>query len=249
MSTETQKRTDKVFHYYKPFSVLLIMLLLSACRVVRGSGNVMTETRAVSDFDQVSLSAQGEIILRQGEQEALEIEAEDNIMAVIETQVRGNTLYISSKNNTAINPTKPVKFLLMMKDVSGFNISGSGSIDAEDVETERLTLEISGSGDVNIASLSAASLVVEISGSGNLELAGRATNQVIDISGSGDYQAADLVSEAVDVGISGSGEVTVWASQSLSADISGRGTVNYYGNPSVSQRISGTGELNSLGIR
>ena len=80
--------------------LVLIMFLLSACNAVRGSGDVVTETRAVSGFDQVSLSGQGELIVTQGDQESLEIEAEDNIIAVIETEVRGNTLYIGIKENT-----------------------------------------------------------------------------------------------------------------------------------------------------
>jgi hypothetical protein len=227
----------------------LVIVLLSACNVVRGSGNVETETREVRGFDQVSLSGQGEIILTQGEREALEIEAEDNIIEVIETEVRGDTLHIGTRNNTLLQPTEPVRFYLTMDQIDGLEVSGSGDITADSVDADHLTMEISGSGNMNIDSLIADSLEVDISGSGHVEAEGRVPDQEIEISGSGNYEAADLEGETVDVKVSGSGEATVWANEALNVDISGSGQVNYYGNPAVNQDISGSGELNSRGSR
>jgi hypothetical protein len=231
------------------FPLLLTLFVVSACRVVRGSGDVETESRSVNGFDQVSLNGQGKLILKQGEQEALEIEAEDNIIAVIETEVRANTLHIGTKANTTIRPTEPVRFYLTMIEIASLEISGSGNMVADNVTTDRLTLQINGSGDISIDSLSAASLIVDINGAGDVEVAGRATGQAIEISGSGNYRAADLESEAVDVGVNGAGETTVWASQTLDVEISGSGNVNYYGSPAASQDINGSGEVNSLGTR
>ena len=46
-------------------AIALIALLLSGCALagVRGSGDIVTETREVSDFDRVSLSGSGEVII------------------------------------------------------------------------------------------------------------------------------------------------------------------------------------------
>lgn len=249
MSTELLKRLLKVFFNKKTFYLVLLLLLLCACSVVRGSGNVITETRTVSDFDQVELNDQGEVILKLGEQESLVLEAEDNIIAVVETEVRGNTLYIGTKSNKIINPTKPVRYFLTMKEISALKIFGSGSITADKIMTDRLTLNINGSGDISIGSLSAESLEVDISGSGDVEVAGQTTSQTIKLSGSGNHQAADLETEVVDVEVNGSGGTTVWANQTLSVEINGSGSVNYYGSPTVSQSISGSGDLKDLGNR
>lgn len=249
MLTELQKRKLRIFFKRKPFSIMLILFLLSACNVIRGSGNVVTETRAVSGFDKVSLTGSMELFLTQGEQESLEIEGEDNIIAVIETEVRGDTLHIGVKENTTTNPTEPVRVYLTMTEIAGLEVTGASSIAAKSIVSDRLTLDVNGSGDANIETLSAASLKVDISGSGSVEVAGQATDQVIVIGGSGRYQAADLESETVDVEVNGAGEATVWASQTLNADISGSGSVAYYGTPTVSQNISGSGEVNGLGTR
>lgn len=231
------------------FSFGLIMLLMTACNVVRGSGDVISETRSVSGFDKVSLSGQGEIILTQGETESLEIEAEDNIVAVIETEVRGNTLHIGPRNNTQIRPTEPVRFYLSAEEITGLEVSGSGAITVDALETDSLSIEVSGSGDINIGNLSTDDLALDISGSGDVEIEGQASSQVIRISGSGKYEAADLESAEADVEVNGSGEANLWVTETLTIDISGSGTVNYYGSPIVSQDVSGSGEINGLGDR
>ena len=78
--------------------IVIFPLVLGACdtlRVIEGSGDVVTETRAVSGFDRVILGGIGELTLIQGEEESLEIEAEDNILPQITTEVRDGTLTIS----------------------------------------------------------------------------------------------------------------------------------------------------------
>ncbi len=228
---------------------VLIIFVLSACNIVRGSGNVTTEIRMVSSFDQVSLNGQGDLIITQGEQESLQIEAEDNLIPVIETEVRGNTLHIGTKNNTSINPTKPVKFFLTMKDISGLEISGSGDITSDSVTADDLLLDVNGLGNVMIDALSAESLEVDISGVGDVRVAGQVVRQVIQISGVGEYAGADLESETGMVKVSGSRNATVWVNQTLGVEIDGSGRVNYYGSPTVNQDISGAGEVNGLGAR
>ena len=82
----------------------LTALLLSACGidVVTGSGHLATETRSVSGFDQVELAIRGELIITQGDQESLEIEAEDNLLDYIETTTYGDTLVIGLKRDAII---------------------------------------------------------------------------------------------------------------------------------------------------
>ncbi len=233
-------------------SSLMVFLLVAcgACANIRGSGNVTTKARPVSNFDRVSLSGSAKLILSQGEEESLTVTADDNIMQYIETEVRGGTLHLglNSPRFSRISPGQPIRFTLIMKDIAGLDISGSGSVEAGSIDTDQLKVEVSGSGDVGLDSLTAEKLKVDISGSGKVNLAGgsEATKQIVDISGSGQYHAGKLRSQTVEVTISGSGEATVWATDSLEAQISGDGSVAYYGHPSVNSSSSGSGHLKSL---
>jgi hypothetical protein len=230
---------------------LALALFSTSCTytLVRGSGNVTSETRAVSGFSAVALSGTGDLIITQGNQEGLTIEAEDNILPYIETEVRGSTLYIGYKNNVGVSPTRPVKFALQVKDLNSASISGSGSIATNQFKTDHLDVAISGSGNADLQNLELNRLKVSLSGSGNIDAAGKTSSQEIFISGSGKYRGGDLHSSQASVTVSGSGNLTVWADESLDAHISGSGTVSYYGQPRISQSISGSGKFNSLGAK
>jgi hypothetical protein len=237
------------------FIVVVSVMVLSilACQVggltgVRGSGNIVEEDRAVSGFTGVALAGIGELTIEVGERESLRIEAEDNLMQYFETEVRNGVLEIGVQDGVNLNPRRPVRFYLTVKELDTIVLSGSGDIKAPDLEAERFSVTISGSGDVEMGDLSADMLNVTISGSGNLDIfGGQIEEQDITISGSGEYQAGDLSSESVEITISGSGNATVWATDSLDVRISGSGSVNYYGNPRTTFSASGSGKLKSLG--
>jgi hypothetical protein len=233
-------------------SIVLIALGLNACSglIIRGSGNMTSETRPVSDFSQVALLGVGEVIVTQGDQESLTIEAEDNLMPYIEARVENGTLNIGFESHLGRSywPTKTLKFYVTLKSVEGLSVSGSGNIQADSLTANDLTLAISGSGDINIGMLEATSLKTFISGSGRCTLAGRADEQAITISGSGKFEAADLESQQVSIKVSGSGKTRVWATDNLTIGVSGSGEVEYYGAPEISENISGSGKIVSLGL-
>src|SRR5215218_10670529 len=109
--------------------LLLLALLVGGCdTALRGSGNVKTESRNVSGFQQVELDGQGTLTITQGDNEALTVEAEDNILPRIKTTVANNRLTISFDRQglTAIEPTRPINYALTLKDLSALDLSGSG---------------------------------------------------------------------------------------------------------------------------
>ena len=216
-------------------------------RTIRGSGNLLTESRSVKDFDRVNLHGCGQVVITQGGDESLVVETDDNIMPHVRTVVKDRTLDLDfDPKHKNVSPTR-LQFTLNVKDLVGLKISGSGDMMAASLDTDRLDVRVSGSGNVGIDSLTAKNTRVRISGSGNAELAGEVTGQNVGISGSGKYVAQDLHSETVKAKISGSGSATVWVTESLNARISGSGVMNYYGKPKVRSKISGSGGIKSQG--
>lgn len=232
------------------FAIALIALLLSGCTLtgVRGSGNIVTESRLVSDFDRVSLSGSGHVVITQGAEEGLSVEADDNLMQYVRTKVSARTLELGLRfPGTIVTPSQPIRYNISVKDLVGLEVSGSGDIDVASIETERLEVKVSGSGDIRTYSLTAEALNVDISGSGDVVLAGEAPEQDIKISGSGNLDAGDLRGEQVVLTINGSGDATVWATESLAGRLSGSGSVSYYGSPTMDVSTFGSGKINRLG--
>jgi hypothetical protein len=230
--------------------LIAIVLLLSACnfRLVIGSGRRVIESREISDFDRVSLTGLGQVVLIPGDGPSLTIETDRNVMPHVISEVRGGMLILGTKGGTAIRPTR-LRYILEVKDLEGLVISGLGDIRAESFYAGQLDIRVSGAGDVRIDDLVATRVAVEITGSGNVELAGEVTDQSITISGSGHYRGEDLFSETASVTISGSGDATVWVEEFLKADLTDRGSTYYYGDPSLDISRLDSGRIIHRGTR
>lgn len=207
---------------------------------------IAKETRSVQDFDEVVVEGHGELVLTQGDGATLEIEADAELLPKIKSEVKDGRLVLGMQHwwDHLLPPWGPVTYRLTMKTIRGVSISGSGTVTAGDIQTDRCRLALSGSGKATLARLAAESAEFHISGSGRIEVAaGEVGRQAITISGSGHLDASGLACAAADLHISGSGNVALQASQTLDVHISGSGDVRYRGQPAVSQHVSGSGRI------
>ncbi len=227
-------------------AIFILVMSASGCTGT-GSGNVIKEPRNVSGFKEISLSGDMNLFIKQGSTESLVIEAEDNVVSNIKTEVSDDVLTINYGGFFASPiPTKPVNIYITVKDLNAVDISGNGKAEATNINTNNLNIAINGAGNANLNNITADKLEISISGSGNVKASGKVVDQNINISGSGEYLAETLESNSAGVVINGSGEATVYAIEQLDIEIKGSGKVSYMGNPTVKQNISGSGEVNKL---
>lgn len=232
---------------YIVLALLVLVIVLTACNgSIRGSGNVVTEEREVSGYTSVVLNGVGNVEIIQGETESVVVEAEDNIMPLIKTEVQNETLILSQEENRSINPTRSIKYTVNIIEVNGLSSLGSGDLGAVTLETNSLNLDLSGSGGISVTSLDADSLTVSITSSGLIGVSGQVNDQQLDLSGSGEYRASELASKIANISVSGSGKAIVAVDDTLDAAISGSGIVSYYGDPVVTSSVSGSGAIVQL---
>ncbi len=198
-------------------------VLLASCSYTAGSGTVRTESRDVHGFSSVQLAGTGEATILQTGSESLTIEAEENLLPLLTSDVSGGVLTLGTKPGASINPTRPITYRVSMKDLSGLSLSGSATASAAQART--------------------GSLLVQISGSGTITADGTADAQEVKITGSGEYRGAKLASRTATVQISGSGNADIAVSDLLDVQVSGSGTLRYSGNPQVTQSVAGSGKI------
>ena len=213
--------------------------------VVRGSGDIESEEREVSGFDEIQFTGVGNLIIEQGDEETLTVEADDNIIGLIETEVKGDVLRIGFKRGVNVIPTGKIKFYLTVKELSRVDLSGLGEINCDEFETDDIEFHISGAGEIDFE-LVAESIETKVSGLGDINLSGEVDSHRIKISGSGKYNAEELKSKDCEIEISGLGSATVNVSGDLDIELNGVGNVYYKGDPQISQHISGLGRIKSL---
>ena len=229
--------------------VCLLAVSIVSCKfpfgLVRGSGDIETETVEVSGFKEVVLSGVGNLIIEQGDEESLIIEADDNILSLIEVKVSGDKLTIGMKKNYNFIPTSKIKFYLTVIDLDAITVNGAGDIDSKEFETDELEFGISGAGDIDF-NINADRIEIRSSGAGSITLTGKVDSQEILIDGVGKYDAEELESKECEITISGAGTATVNASELLKITISGAGNVYYLGEPKIDQDVSGVGRIRQL---
>jgi hypothetical protein len=233
----------------KIISVLLAgisVLFFTSCEKVVGEGPVVTQTRNVSNFTRISVSIPGKVNYKIDPVYKVEVQAQQNILDILQTNMEGQELVIKIRDNKRVKEHEDIIVTISAPVATFVNLSGSAEFNLTGMLTGAdLGLKISGSGSINVQHAALANkLSGTISGSGNINvLSGTAKNEDLRISGSGSIELRNVVAEKADIEISGSGDMRVNLTQNLKARISGSGSVYYRGNPAIDTHISGSGTV------
>ena len=241
--------------------LMLVFALLCAAAwppgmaaAARSAGDVLTaEAPPVGPFDRVAISGLAEVVLMQGDREAVVIEAEPKSQTRIRVRSSEGRLSIDAGEHRpwwsvfGVGTGRPPTITIHFRTLETLTVSGAVKVEAGAIHSPALRISASGATSIDIAALKTDSLRFSGSGAVKAQIAGDATGQKVSISGAGRFQAPELRSESAEISVSGAGRVVVNASKTLAASISGAGSIDYYGDPKVSQRISGAGKINRRG--
>lgn len=230
--------------------VLSLLLFATSCKKkITGEGSSITQSRTVSDFTKVSLAIPGILYVTQEPGYKLTIDAQQNILDIIETPVAGGELRIKFDNDKRVGSHDKIIVRVSAPLFNGLNISGSGDISSHNsLQTASLRLGLSGSGSIILAGADVTGrLEAFISGSGNIQVnSGLAETGDLNISGSGSIEMLGVNFKNASTYISGSGNIKAGVVQQLDAHISGSGSVYYKGSPTVNTHISGSGSVKKV---
>jgi hypothetical protein len=238
-------------------AVAALSLLVAACGSivletdndrVRGSGEVTTETRSITEFERIVLAGEGSVLLEAGPDGQIEIETDDNLLTHLRTDVSGDTLTISTELGTDIDPMSGVTYRLGCPEITAVVLSGAGTIDLASCATQgRLDMELPGAGTILAPDLDASTVRASLPGAGSIVATGRVDLLEVVLAGAGEFDGRDLRAGDASVDSTGVGMTTVWATDELFVSLTGVGSVGYYGEPQVSSSVTGVGTIEALG--
>lgn len=219
------------------------LVVLNACNQISGSGNIVTENRSTGDFTGVAAGGAFEVELKNGSATEVKVEADDNIIGLIETRVSGNVLKITTKNGNSLNNAH-FKVYVTAPEINEIKSSGAASIVIKNIikSNNKITLEASGAATIK-GEADAPEIEAEASGAADIKLSGRTKNYKAAASGSATIKTENLMSETTKVHASGAATAHVYASIMLDADADGAATIHYNGAASVSQKTSGAANI------
>jgi len=213
---------------------------------VEGNGDMTVEERSTSEYDEIGLAGNLDVILAAGKEGTITIEAESNLLEFIETEVNNGKLIIREKKGYFVEPSagKAIVIHVPIEDISELSVAGSGEIiSKESFQLKKIALSVAGSGDIHL-NLTAEEVEANIAGSGDIQLGGTTEYFSAEIAGSGDIAAYHLVAEVVEVEIAGSGDIEVTATKKIKAEVAGSGDIRYKGNPTERNvQVAGSGSV------
>lgn len=205
--------------------LLPLAFALFACNLadaqVKGTGAARTEARAVGGFTSVSAGGAVALTITVGGATAVSVTADDNVLPLIRTRVKGDRLIIDSTDG--YSPKTPVTIAITTPSLAALGLSGATTASATGLTGDRFALDLSGASKAT--------------------LAGTAAAITIEASGASDLDATKLAAQDATVAASGASQVRLAVARGLTVEASGASAVDYWGAPQVTKATSGASRV------
>lgn len=237
--------------------VILGLFIFSACfnfegRGVDGNGNVKEEDRAVEAFTRIKVgqSIDANITIDPNASPSLTLQADENLLALIVTEVRNDELIISLKEN--VNQRKALTANIIVSELAAIDASSSANAVVKTPFTaDEFSCDASSGADIKLATVTAnyfsgtassgADLVIQELTTQTLKLAtssnsdielqkGSATNSTLTASSSGDIDASNFATQTCNAIASSGADIATQVTTQLTATASSGGLVKYSGS-------------------
>ena len=240
--------------------VVLMFLLVTGIQaqtVTPSKKYITKELNNVSNFSSIRVLGSPDVEYRQsnGSKTTVSIYGSDNLVDLLEVSTVNGVLQVNIKKGVKIlSGERRLKVIasspsLNQVNIKGsadvylkgtikgvdltLNITGSGDIEAENLQYTNLSAYIKGSGDIDVKNVKGTTVKTIVSGSGDVNIKGTAKWAALTVNGSGDISADKLAATEVIATVSGSGDISCYASKQLDAKVSGSGDIEYKGNPTI----------------
>src|SRR5690606_22271211 len=101
------------------------------------------------NYDEIGVAGMFDVVLVSGGEGHITIEAEENLLEYIETEVKGSTLKIKTTRGINLRPRKKILVTIPFEEISAVSLAGSGSITGKSpVRASGFSTSLAGSGDI-----------------------------------------------------------------------------------------------------
>ncbi|NQV02811.1 MAG: DUF2807 domain-containing protein [Bacteroidia bacterium] len=233
-------------------TILVIFLLSGMSSVIAmASSNshkdesVKKETRDVGSFTAIKVGGAFEVFIKQTGTPGIVVEADEDVLPYIITEVSGGVLKIGMKKSPPKfwNNAHTLNVYITVADLNALSLSGAVEITTQtEIKGEKMEIEISGAVEADL-NLQLQKLSMNISGATEIKLVGKAEVVNIEASGASELDAFDFEVENLSIYASGATDADVYASGVLKISASGACDVRYKGGASVNAHTSGASSV------
>lgn len=231
---------------------ITIALIFASCKKEEAgcftpTGDVKKETRSLSNFHQINLYDNIHLILIPGSENKVEVEAGENLIAGISTQIENGELNITNENkcNFTRSYKVPVNVYVTYTNLREIVHYGAGKVSNQDTiqQTYFAITQYNGAGDFDLTIDCDSLLALLHTGAGNLYAKGKVNYGYLYSAANSIFYCEDLVTQNLHVHNKTTGDFFVHAIQSLLVEVRSNSTVYYKGNPNLTIYRFSQGEV------
>lgn len=212
----------------------------------KSTGDVITERRSIGMFTEIVAYNNVNVILVQDSQTYLEVNAGENLLPLIVTELRDGKLIIENNNrcNWVRDFSIPINVYVHLPALRTIDTFGSGRIySLNTLVNDTIEVNNRNTSDVELNVMADAVYCRQHAAFGDNKINGSAAYLYVFNIGQGFCDCTELAANTADVISNTTGHTYVNACDGLHAEISYSGNVYYKGAPSVSSVITGSGKL------
>ncbi|MEE4176946.1 MAG: head GIN domain-containing protein [Bacteroides sp.] len=235
--------------------ILLLLLLTSLMIYVRvnlkmgplteGSMNVVTETRQIASFKAIEARGGLTVELRQDEEIGLTIEADDNLLELVVTEVDEEVLKIHLKER--VGKHKAIDVKVSFVTLEALRASAGARVTSVNTLVGLALEHVLSSGAFSDLNLEFETLNLEATAGAHAKLAGKVTEFFIKSNAGSEVDAKDLQAENATINTSSGAVNHIFVNNEMSIDASSGAMVSYGGQPvNKSIETSSGAEVKSL---
>ena len=194
-------------HAPSTLAAAAVLALASQAFGVEGNGAIKEETRTVGEFRGVAVAGGIMAMATLGEKSSVKLEADENLLALIETQVKDGILVIRTKES--VRPSKPIKATIVATKLEVADASGGSRLTTMASAGKKFDARASGGAEVLVEGLAVDEVLADASGGATVKLAGKAKKLEAHSSGGAKVQAFELPLEVAQADASGGASIHV----------------------------------------
>lgn len=224
---------------------LVLLFTTTSCFVegmtgIKGSRNVVSEDRNISsNFENIKVQQGINLYLTQGKSTEISVEADDNIIDLLRTEVKNNELKIYFEKN--VNRAKAKNVYLTTDDISAIRTSSGAQVKSENtIEVGSLDLDSSSGSSIKIR-VNANEITSESSSGSNIKIAGKTATFSANSSSGSSIDADDLTTTDAYAKASSGSNIDLNVTGKLTAKASSGGDIDYEGNPTDVNKDTSSG--------
>lgn len=221
---------------------------LSLSKLVKASDRTEKEVRKVQAFEGIDVSSAIKVEVLDGSAtNVITIDAPDNILQYIKTEVKNNMLVVYIDRSISMNNSE-VKISFPHQKIRNIKASGASVVKINGQhKVEDFKIGASGASVIK-TSVIANTISIEGSGASSIEVSGNTQSLNIGISGASSFKGKALKAANVDVECSGASNATVWAVDQIKASGSGASSIRYINEPGlqVKKSVSGASSVKDI---